>query len=69
MSVATCSCGRSPTGNCVGWHGLDEATYQVRLAEYNLEMQTIVPPIQYDEPAPQSYTWTNPNAPDESNPE
>jgi len=23
-----CGCGRSPTGKCVGWHGLDEAAYQ-----------------------------------------
>lgn len=66
MSVATCGCGRSPTGNCVGWHALDEATYQVRLAEYNLEMTRIVPPIVYDEPAPQSYTYT---PPEESAPE
>ena len=30
----TCGCGRSPTGNCIGWHGLDEDEYQERLAEY-----------------------------------
>ena len=23
----TCSCGRSPTGLCVGWHGLTEEKY------------------------------------------
>jgi hypothetical protein len=69
MSVATCGCGRSPTGNCVGWHALDEAAYQVRLAEYNLELTTIVPPIEYDEPAAQSYTWINPDQPADSAPE
>jgi hypothetical protein len=24
----TCGCGRSPTGNCIGWHGLTEEMYQ-----------------------------------------
>jgi hypothetical protein len=23
-----CGCGRSPTGKCIGWHGLSEETYQ-----------------------------------------
>ena len=23
-----CGCGRSPTGKCVGWHGLSEELYQ-----------------------------------------
>ena len=22
--VGTCGCGRSPTGDCIGWHGLNE---------------------------------------------
>jgi hypothetical protein len=26
--MADCSCGRSPTGKCVGWHGLSEQQYQ-----------------------------------------
>ena len=30
-----CGCGRSPSGKCIGWHGLSEAAYQVRLSEYN----------------------------------
>ena len=28
-----CSCGRSPTGNCVGWHALSEEDFQVKLKE------------------------------------
>ncbi len=24
----TCGCGRSPTGDCIGWHGLTEELYQ-----------------------------------------
>jgi hypothetical protein len=30
----TCPCGRSPIGRCIGWHGLSEADYQKKLAEY-----------------------------------
>ncbi len=29
MKTGTCGCGRSPTGDCVGWHSLTEAAYQV----------------------------------------
>ncbi len=24
----TCGCGRSPTGDCIGWHSLTEELYQ-----------------------------------------
>ena len=30
----TCGCGRSPTGNCCGWHSLSEEAYQQKLKEY-----------------------------------
>ncbi len=30
----TCGCGRSPTGNCCGWHALSEEQYQQRKEEY-----------------------------------
>ena len=33
----SCSCGRSPTGDCCGWHGLGEEAYKQKLAEYNAE--------------------------------
>lgn len=26
--------GRSPTGDCIGWHGLSEDEFRVKLAEY-----------------------------------
>lgn len=26
--IGTCGCGRSPTGDCIGWHGLSEELYQ-----------------------------------------
>lgn len=29
-----CGCGRSPTGSCIGWHGLTNEQYQEKLAEY-----------------------------------
>jgi hypothetical protein len=28
MKKGTCGCGRSPTGDCVGWHGLSEQAFQ-----------------------------------------
>ena len=32
--MADCNCGRSPTGKCVGWHGLSEQQYQERKSTY-----------------------------------
>ncbi len=29
-----CGCGRSPSGKCIGWHGLSEADYQKKLSAY-----------------------------------
>jgi hypothetical protein len=29
-----CGCGRSPTGNCMGWHALSEEEYLARKAAY-----------------------------------
>lgn len=29
-----CGCGRSPTGKCIGWHGLTNEQYENRKAEY-----------------------------------
>ena len=29
-----CGCGRSPTGNCIGWHALSESDYQKKLDAY-----------------------------------
>lgn len=34
--AGTCGCGRSPTGNCCGWHTLTEEEYQAKSAEYEL---------------------------------
>lgn len=40
--IGTCGCGRSPTGDCCGWHGLSEDDYRQRLAEWqekNMQFQ------------------------------
>ena len=33
--IGKCGCGRSPTGKCIGWHGLSEEAFQARLSEFN----------------------------------
>ena len=32
-----CSCGRSPTGKCIGWHALSEEEYQNELTKLQAE--------------------------------
>ena len=34
MKKGTCGCGRSPTGDCIGWHGLTTEEYERKLVEY-----------------------------------
>lgn len=34
MKKGTCGCGRSPTGDCCGWHGLTEEEFQQRKELY-----------------------------------
>ncbi len=34
MKKGTCGCGRSPTGNCCGWHALSEEQFQQRKELY-----------------------------------
>ena len=34
--VGQCGCGRSPTGKCIGWHGLTEEAFKAKLEEYKL---------------------------------
>jgi hypothetical protein len=33
--IGRCGCGRSPTGKCIGWHGLTEDEYRIKLAEHD----------------------------------
>jgi hypothetical protein len=32
--MAECKCGRSPSGNCIGWHNLTEEQYLEKKAAY-----------------------------------
>jgi hypothetical protein len=32
--IGKCGCGRSPTGKCIGWHGLTEDEYYDRKEKY-----------------------------------
>jgi len=32
--IGTCGCGRSPTGDCIGWHGLNEKQLKEAQAKY-----------------------------------
>ena len=34
--IGQCGCGRSPTGKCIGWHGLTEEAFKAKLEEYKL---------------------------------
>jgi hypothetical protein len=37
--MADCGCGRSPTGQCIGWHNLTEEEYQEKLKELEENMK------------------------------
>jgi len=39
FKMSKCGCGRSPNGNCVGWHKLTEEQYLEKKAAYD-EKQT-----------------------------
>lgn len=38
-NIPKCGCGRSPTGNCMGWHALTEEEYEKTKAVYEQENQ------------------------------
>ena len=33
--MSKCSCGRSPTGLCIGWHSLTEEKYKEKKKKYD----------------------------------
>jgi len=35
--ISQCGCGRSPTGKCIGWHGLAQEVFEAKLQEYNAQ--------------------------------
>lgn len=48
--IGNCGCGRSPTGKCIGWHGLAEDEFREQLAIYedrvNKEANTTKPLVE-----------------------
>jgi hypothetical protein len=44
-----CGCGRSPTGQCIGWHSLTEEQYKKKLEEYNQTEFVLVEPAKKDQ--------------------
>ena len=36
----TCGCGRSPTGKCIGWHGLNEEQLVEAQRQWELDQYT-----------------------------
>ncbi len=38
----SCTCGRSPTGKCVGWHNLSEEEYQNKKIAWETEQKNSV---------------------------
>lgn len=34
VKTGTCGCGRSPNGDCIGWHSLTEEAYRVALVTW-----------------------------------
>ena len=32
--MSKCTCGRSPTGQCIGWHRLTEEQYLIKKKDY-----------------------------------
>ena len=39
--MAKCGCGRSPTGQCIGWHKLTEDQFKEALLSYNTAAQQL----------------------------
>jgi hypothetical protein len=39
--IGKCGCGRSPTGKCIGWHGLTEEQYADRKEKYETGQQDL----------------------------
>jgi hypothetical protein len=37
--IGKCGCGRSPTGKCIGWHGLTEEAFRARLEEFKAQQE------------------------------
>ena len=40
--MSKCTCGRSPTGNRIGWHRLTEEQYQEKKKDYEKKNETTI---------------------------
>ena len=40
IQFGSCGCGRSPSGDCCGWHNLSQEEYLVKLDEFNAAQNT-----------------------------
>jgi hypothetical protein len=38
--MMSCTCGRSPTGKCVGWHNLSEEDYQNKKIDWETKQKS-----------------------------
>ena len=38
--IMSCSCGRSPTGKCVGWHNLSEQDYRSKKVAWEAKQKS-----------------------------
>lgn len=38
--IGNCGCGRSPTGKCIGWHGLNEEQLKAAQEKYAAESKS-----------------------------
>ena len=50
----TCGCGRSPTGNCIGWHKLTKEEYQEKTEE---EKEKIIKEAKEDDLKEMAKQW------------
>jgi hypothetical protein len=57
-----CGCGRSPTGKCIGWHGLNEEQLAQAQRDWDLEQYT----LQAQALWPDSCTFSGQKDPDPS---
>lgn len=39
QKIGTCGCGRSPTGDCIGWHGLNEQQLKEAQEKYQASLK------------------------------
>lgn len=46
--IGKCGCGRSPTGKCIGWHGLSEDDWQAQKIQLIHNLKSNYSPVTYN---------------------